>query len=393
MKDLWAIILAAGSGTRMAQAAGGPKQFLRWRGAPLYWASARTFSRLAPMRGIVFVFPQGQADSMRPQVEELLHSDPLGLDHRVVDGGARRQDSVACGLAALPGQCGAVLVHDAARPFASAGMCMSLVECLQLGAVAAIPAVPVKDTVKCVREGMVQQTLERARLVAVQTPQAFDRSVLEQAHERARQENWEVTDDASMVERMGREVRVVDGEEGNIKITTPEDLAALHVEKRAVPVTGWGYDVHRYGPGRPMMLGGVTIQGGPEVVAHSDGDVLLHALTDAVLGTFGGGDIGRHFPDTDPANDNLSSSIFVKEAMEMAHRAGVELTCVDMTIIAQTPRLVPWHERIRRSVARLLELDEDCVNVKATTEEKLGFTGRKEGIKAVVSVAGLRSKG
>jgi 2-C-methyl-D-erythritol 4-phosphate cytidylyltransferase/2-C-methyl-D-erythritol 2,4-cyclodiphosphate synthase len=195
-----------------------------------------------------------------------------------------------------------------------------------------------------------------------------------------------------MVELAGGTIRVVPGETANLKITNPEDLRVLAAPTPApVPCTGFGYDVHAYGGTRPMVLGGMPIAGAPLVKAHSDGDVLLHALCDAILGCLGLGDIGEHFPDSDKKFDNISSAILLSEVMDKARHMGLTVTHVDLTVIAQTPRLSPHKAGIRANVARLMELSDHQVNVKATTEEHLGFTGRKEGIKAVAVVTAART--
>lgn len=390
--EVWAVLLAAGSGTRLANAVGGvKKQFISWKGHPLFWHSALTFSKTPAVSGIVFVFPHDQVEEMRGVVAKLDGVDSLGMPIKVVAGGKRRQDSVFNGLNELPTGCTHVLVHDSARPFASAAMMSSIVDMLQGGMDAVIPAVDVTDTIKEVEGDVVEKTLVRSRLKAVQTPQGFSLPVLHAAHKQADEEGWDVTDDASMVEMAGKDVHICDGEEGNVKITNPEDLKRIEEDSRVLPCVGWGYDVHKYGEGRPMVLGGVPIPGGPQVIAHSDGDVLLHALSDAILGLFGGGDIGHHFPDTSAACENMSSGIILKEVMVKAEEAGVEIVHVDMTIIAQIPKLSPHRELIRKNVASVMGLDKNQVNVKATTEEKLGFTGEKKGIKAVAAVTGLRN--
>ena len=389
-KNVWGIILAAGSGTRLAEASGGvAKQYLAYKGAPLFWHSARVFARVAGVRGLVFVFPPSDVQDMAKQVELFCRAEDLGLDRRITAGGERRQDSVLNGLDQLPAECDAVLVHDAARPFVTARLIHSLLDGLE-HACGVIPALEVTDTVKRVSGQAVAETLVRSELRAVQTPQAFETKVLKEAHRKALEEGWDVTDDASMVEHLA-EVIVVPGEPGNIKITTPADLAALAEPVPApVPCVGWGYDVHRFGGDRPLVLGGVPIQGGPTVQAHSDGDVLLHALMDALLGLIGGGDIGTHFPDTDAAFDNASSGMLTKEVLAMVREAGVRIVNADLTVITQIPRLAPWAAQITANVLRLLELSPGQVNVKATTEEGLGFTGEKKGIKAVAVVTGMR---
>ena len=421
--NIWAILLAAGQSSRLAsQGFSLPKQFLNHGDAPLFWHSARTFSRIPAIRGIVFVFPgtfpvfsqsclPGLPDEKRFAEEDALASyemligalaerDRLGLPWQIAFGGERRQDSVANGLELLPVACDAVLIHDSARPFASAVLVQSVIAALEEGNEAVIPGIPVIDTIKSVDAcGQVVETHERVNLRAVQTPQGFLLRSLRQAHATARESGWEVTDDASLMERCGRSVLVVPGEEGNGKITTMRDLSFLKnssdrensgTSSALVPCSGFGYDVHRYGGNRPFILGGVPIACEQQVCAHSDGDTLLHALIDALLGCIGGGDIGTIFPDTDPAFDNISSGILLSEVLERCRLAGLVITNVDITVIAQTPRLSPHKESIGANLAKLLQISRRAVNVKATTEEGLGFTGEKKGIKVAALVSGLR---
>ena len=397
----WALLLAAGRGSRMAAATGGmSKQFLIWKDSPLYWHSALTFSRSSAVAGIVFVFPLGELARCEAEVRALDARQPLGLPWAAVEGGAERDDSVRNGLAALPGAAVHVLIHDAARPFMSARLVRTVQAELAAGAVAVIPALPVTDTIKMVEGARVLSTLPRHRLVAVQTPQGFARAELEAAHaarmeEAARGQGQPVTDDAMLMEAAGHAVRVVPGEKTNVKITTVEDMALLSPPPSLQPRTGMGYDVHRYAQdagdpkARPMKLGGIAIDKAPAVLAHSDGDVLLHALCDALLGCACLGDIGEHFPDADARFDNISSAILLDQVLTRVRRAGLRLCHADMTIVAQRPRLASFKDAIRRNVARLLQLPPEAVNVKATTEERLGFTGREEGIKAYAVVSAL----
>lgn len=403
----WAVILAAGQGSRLA-AAGvqEKKQFLEYQQRPLFWHSAKTLARVPRIFGLIYVFPEAEFLSAQETVIELEGADGVSIPWLCITGGARRQDSVAKALAALPPDCDNVLVHDAARPFASATLCNALLDNLEAGAPGVIPVLPVCDTIKRVAinpEGSEQiaETLLRSELRAVQTPQAFALETLRHAHERADKEGWDVTDDASMVERLGLVVQTVPGEERNVKITTLKDLELL-APQNSTPspggrmVCGWGYDVHRYvaenqAKARPMKLGGVPIQtkGCPCVQAHSDGDVLLHALTDALLGCMGQGDIGDRFPDSDPTLDNAPSTALLDAVLQDALAMGASLMHVDLTIIAQTPKLMPHKKRIRDNVAKLLHVPTERVNVKATTEEGLGFTGEKKGIKAVAMVTAM----
>jgi 2-C-methyl-D-erythritol 4-phosphate cytidylyltransferase / 2-C-methyl-D-erythritol 2,4-cyclodiphosphate synthase len=394
----WTVLLAAGSGTRLAGATNGvKKQFLCLDGRPLYWRSLAALARCPGLAGVVVVFPPDDLSDAGRDLAERLAAESLGLDVTWTAGGARRQDSVRNGLSALPPGCRQVLVHDAARPFVSPALINRVLAALDAGQRAVIPAVPVTDTVKLLAGDTVARTLPRDELAAVQTPQGFTVALLRQAFAAA--EDFTATDDASLVERLGQPVFTVPGDPANMKITTPEDLSRLSGAAPAMwPVTGYGYDVHRYvdpgrpdkRPGRPLKLGGYPITGAPQVLAHSDGDVLLHAVTDAILGCVGEGDIGRHFPDSDPALDNMASGVFLSEVLLLSRQRGLTINQVDLTIIAQIPKIGPHAEAIRVSVAALLGLDKSRVNLKATTEEGLGFTGRKEGIKAVALVSGWR---
>ncbi len=423
----WGILLAAGRGARL-EAAGLPdaKQFIDYQGTPLYWTSALTMSRVARLSGIIFVFAADRVEAERERIEKLNTDNILGLPWRVATGGAERQDSVCNALALLEAKdaCDLVLIHDAARPFASPALYNRILDELvgdtgtgqgqdnKPPVCGAIPAIAVTDTIKEVcavssesptNEGhakavheIVVATPDRHKLRAVQTPQGFNLAILRKAHAMALAQSWHVTDDAALLERCQYTVHVVEGEAANTKITNPEDLALLqHTTKpQPMPCVGWGYDVHRYGKGRPMRLGGIPIDQPvgkvPEIIAHSDGDVLLHALCDALLGCIGAGDIGQHFPDTDAAYDNASSVVLLDKVLIMTRDAGLTITHVDMTIMAQIPRLAPYREAIRNNIARLLNLPQTSVNFKATTEEGLGFTGEKLGIKAVAAVTGLR---
>lgn len=391
--SLWTIILAAGQGSRLAPITGGArKQFLHFEGHPLYWRSVLTMSAIPALAGVVLVFPAQELDLRVAELDNLKNISPPGVRILAVCGGDRRQDSVRLGLAALPRDCTRVLVHDSARPFFTPALGQALLAGLADESCGVIPVIPVTDTIKQVENSLVLSTPTRETLRAVQTPQLFPVDLLRRVHEQALAEDWTVTDDASMFERAGLTIRTVPGETANLKITTPEDLRVLATHTPLpVPCTGFGYDVHAYGGNRPMVLGGMPIAGAPFVKAHSDGDVLLHALCDAILGCLGLGDIGDHFPDSDERFENISSAILLSEIMDKARALGLCLTHVDLTVIAQTPRLTPHKAAIRGNVARLLELCDQQVNVKATTEEHLGFTGRKEGIKAVAVVTGART--
>ena len=397
--NIWGIILAAGSGSRLAGAVDSsrPKQFLNFEGRPLYFAGAGRMARVARLCGLVFVFPPDQFAEAVQELRDLTAQNCLGIPWLTVAGGKRRQDSVNSGLQALPSECTHVLVHDGARPFVSAELINRVCDRLEAGAVAVIPGVEPVDTIKRIESGpegeRVAATLQRVELRAVQTPQGFELAALRKAHLEAEKNNLSVTDDAALLESLGIKVELVQGDMDNIKITHPGDLTRL-VQYPAplplLPCNGFGYDVHKYGQGRPMKLGGVPIAGAPEVIAHSDGDVLLHALTDALLGCLAQGDIGELFPDNDAAYDNIDSGVLLSEVLDRIHASGIVVTHVDLTIIAQIPKISPWKECIARNIASLMHLPSRAVAVKATTEEGLGFTGEKKGIKAVALVSAYR---
>ncbi|MDR2076204.1 MAG: 2-C-methyl-D-erythritol 4-phosphate cytidylyltransferase [Desulfovibrio sp.] len=411
--NIWAILLAAGSGSRLALPGSRlPKQFLNLDGFPLFWRSAATLARLAPLRGILFVLPsrwEGEGGDISPdrlyegirRLEATRPGQSLGLPWLVALGGPRRQDSVWNGLTALPPDCDAVLIHDAARPFASPALMARVLAPLLEGRPAVIPAVPVTDTIKAVQASAetgdktlkVARTCPRRQLRAVQTPQGFARKALVQAHIRAREEGIFATDDSALLEADGVPVLVVEGEETNRKITTAADLPLLQPGEPAaprIPCTGLGYDVHRYGGDRPFILGGVPLACPFLLSAHSDGDALLHALMDALLGCIGAGDIGELFPDTDPAYEGVSSGLLLAETLVLCRRQGLEIAHADITVIAQAPRIAPQRKAIAANVANLLHLPISRVSIKATTEEYLGFTGEKKGIKVLALVTGSR---
>ena len=385
----WAILLAGGSGSRLVAATGGvKKQFLPYQGRPLFWHSLATFAAMPAIHGLVLVFPEQDLATAQALFADHAQQSPPGVPVLWACGGASRQDSSANGLAALPPECDRVLVHDTARPFISPPLAQRVLDGLACSD-AVVPGLPLTDTIKQVQGEEVTATMPRFDLRAVQTPQGFHTPILRRAHTQAATAGHAVTDDAAMVEYAGGRVTLVPGEPENRKITTAEDLAMLPPAAPSHrPCTGWGYDVHRFGPGRPMKLGGVPITNGPEVQAHSDGDVLLHAVIDALLGCLGQGDIGEHFPDTDPGYDNINRGVLLAKTLDLAAHSGLHIEHVDLTIITQVPKIAPWKAQITKNVCALLGLSPQQVNLKASTEEGLGFTGSKQGIKAVAQVIG-----
>ncbi len=390
---IWGAVLAAGRGTRLAGMTGGrAKQFLPFRGLPLYWHSIEKFAANDAIEGLVLALPKDAIDTESPVIRKLCQDRGIVKPLLLSAGGELRQDSVRLALERVPDGVSHVLIHDSARPFFSPALVTRVITALTSGCEGVIPVIPVTDTIKVVTEGVVTKTLDRSALAAVQTPQGFNLPLLRLAHSHALSRHLTATDDAFLLESDGCSVYTVLGEEKNVKITNPEDLSLL--EKPAASahfVVGMGYDVHRYGDGRPMVLGGVPItDAGLQVVAHSDGDVLLHALMDALLGCAALGDIGLLFPDSDVAFEGASSVRLLETVLALVRQKGIEPVHADLTIIAQRPKISPWRERIRLNIARLLSLTDGDVNIKATTEEGLGFTGRIEGIKASAVVTCLR---
>lgn len=295
---------------------------------------------------------------------------------RVVNGGETRADSVRAGIGAATGNI--VAIHDAARPFVSREVISRTIAAAE-DCGAAAPAVAVKDTIKLAEaDGTVQQTPDRAHLFAVQTPQCFLREKYLQALELVTPDRAAaVTDDCSLFELAGFPVRLTQGDYKNIKITTIDDLKG---ESRMR--IGHGYDVHRLVEGRRLILGGVEIPYEKGLLGHSDADVLLHAVSDALLGAAALGDIGKHFPDNDPQYEGADSLKLLSRVGELLHGAGYAVGNIDATVLCQAPKLAPHIPAMRKNIADALGIEVDAVSVKATTEEKLGFTGAGEGIAA-----------
>jgi 2-C-methyl-D-erythritol 4-phosphate cytidylyltransferase/2-C-methyl-D-erythritol 2,4-cyclodiphosphate synthase len=302
-----------------------------------------------------------------------------------VEGGASRQHSVLNGLEALAGEPpDLVAIHDAARPFVRPDDIAACLRSLSApGVDGAVLGVPLADTLKRVERSAIVQTVPRAQLWRAQTPQVFRYPALLAAHRavalRASHEATAMTDDAAVAEHAGLKVVMVQGREDNRKITTVDDLQSqAAMETR----TAFGFDVHGFGPGHAVMLGGIAIPHAQTLAGHSDADVALHALTDAVLGTIGAGDIGQHFPPSDPQWRGASSDRFLRHAVELLQAAGGRLVHLDLTLVCQAPRIGPHREAMVESIARIAGVVRGRVSVKATTTEGLGFTGRGEGIAA-----------
>ena len=371
--SVWAVIVAAGSGTRMGLPIN--KTLAALGGETVLERSVRAFDGLTD--GVVVVY--------RAEDEETVRA--LRLPAVLAPGGDTRQASVLSGLHALPEDAEIVLVHDAARPFVTRETIEQCVESARKYG-SGVAAMPVTDTIKRADEnGRVLETLPRETLWAMQTPQAFRAAELRAAIETLQARGESATDDARAMEACGHTVRLVEGEAGNIKLTRPEDLAIARarIEKNGGETmlrVGHGYDAHRLVEDRKLILCGVEIPYEKGLLGHSDADVALHALMDALLGALALGDIGGHFPDSDAKYKGVSSMLLLREVAALLAAQGAAVNNVDVTILAQRPKLKPYIEQMRRNVADALQIDVSRVSVKATTTEGMGFEGEGLGISA-----------
>ncbi len=368
-----AILAAAGRGRRFGAASN--KVFAPLAGRTVLEWSARALLSSGVVERIVVA---AAADDVE-RVQQLLAGTP-GIDSICI-GGEERADTIRLALAHLPAETRWVAVHDGARPLVSPALVRALVAAARADG-AAVPAIAVSDTLKRSELGRTTvETASRAGLFAVQTPQVFDRGLLERAYAAPGPVG---TDDASYVERLGHPVTLVPGERRNIKITVRDDLEIAEGWMRGELRTGFGYDVHRLTPARDLVLGGVplTHPEGLGLEGHSDADVLLHAICDALLGAAALGDIGTHFPNTDPAFSGISSLELLQRVRGALSQAGWFTQNVDAMLIAEQPRIRPHVEAMRAAIADALGIDAGRISVKATTNERLGFEGREEGMAA-----------
>jgi 2-C-methyl-D-erythritol 4-phosphate cytidylyltransferase/2-C-methyl-D-erythritol 2,4-cyclodiphosphate synthase len=363
------ILAAGGAGLR----AGVVKQWATLGGETVLRRAARALAASGVIDEIVVVVPAGEESRGAADLQGL----PIPV--RAVAGGAARADSVRAGLEALP-DVAVVVVHDAARPFATAALARAVAEAAAVRG-AALAALPATDTVKRGEGNRVAETLDRRALWLAQTPQAFRAPLLRRAFASAGASAAEATDECQLVERLGAEVALVPGEPGNFKITGADDLARARALLEPAVAMGVGYDVHAFAPGRKLVLGGVEFEG-DGLLGHSDADICAHAICDAVLGAAGLGDIGRHFPDTDPRWKGVSSLLLLREVAGKAARLGWKVGNCDVTLAARRPKITPRAEEMRARLAEALGISPAQVNVKATTGEGLGFVGRGEGIAA-----------
>ncbi len=388
------LVVAAGRGSRAG--AGLPKQYRRLAGGTVLAHGLSALHRAAPKALIAPVIHEEDLD--------LYYESVAGLDalkarrlKSPIYGGATRQASVFAGLEALDAdrenRPKIVLIHDAARIFANEKLIMRAISAARCYG-AAIPGVAVTDTIKEVdADSSIAATPPRARLRAVQTPQAFDFDLILAAHRKAAAAGADgLTDDAAIAEWAGHSVHVFEGDAGNMKITSAEDLATA--EARLIRDLediriGQGYDVHAFGPGDHIWLGGSKIPHDHGLVGHSDADVLSHAITDALLGAVANGDIGSHFPPSDPQWRGATSKIFLAAAAAKVRERGGMIAHIDATVVCERPKIGPHREAIRASIATTIGVPLDRVAVKATTSERLGFTGREEGV-ASIAIATVR---
>jgi 2-C-methyl-D-erythritol 4-phosphate cytidylyltransferase/2-C-methyl-D-erythritol 2,4-cyclodiphosphate synthase len=399
------LVLGAGLGERL----GGelPKAFVPLLGRSLLVRSLAVMAAVPEVDRVVPVVAPGD-------LERFAELDVAGIPKLTapVPGGEERQDSMRAGLAALDDGISLVVVHDAARPLVTAGEVSRAIDAArECGA--ALLAHPVRDTIKRVREGAVVETPERSQCYGAQTPQVFRRELLVESLARAEAEGVVATDDAQLVERLGQRVQVVEGSPENIKITLPADLTLAEAilrsrgegpstgegrgqgsgegrdvgkDERVSARIGQGFDAHQLAAGRPLVLGGVEIPSSEGLLGHSDGDVLLHAVSDGILGALGEGDLGRHFPSSDPALEGIESGKILARVVAMMRQRGLSVGNLDATVIAQAPRLAPHQEKMRASLAGLLGVDEERVNLKVTSTDHLGALGRGEGIASLAVV-------
>lgn len=382
------VVVAAGRGERAGASVEGPKQYRRIGGKPVIWHTLQRFLAWPQSGPIVVV--------IHPDDQALFAAATEGLNATsrltVVMGGATRQISVLNGLNALSNQgIEHVMIHDGVRPFVDAALLNRIADNLRTGKPAVLPATPVADTIKRADgAAIVKQTVPRKDLFAAQTPQSFHFDTILAAHRRAADAGpADFTDDASIAEWAGIPVHLIEGSVDNIKLTVKRDIAMADYKLRGSTVpdvrTGNGYDVHQLEPGDGVTLCGIFIPHDQRLKGHSDADVALHALTDALLATCGAGDIGDHFPPSDMQWKGAPSRIFLEHAARIVRAAGGTIMNADISLIAEAPKVGPHRQAMREKLAEILGISLDRCSVKATTNETIGFVGRREGIAAIAT--------
>jgi 2-C-methyl-D-erythritol 4-phosphate cytidylyltransferase / 2-C-methyl-D-erythritol 2,4-cyclodiphosphate synthase len=383
------VIAAGGTGTRMNS--GIPKQFIEVAGKPIILRTIESIASLEEVRQIIIALPLEYLAA----AEEMLQRQPMRVEVHCVPGGSNRQDSVRCGVAHVRSDVDVIMVHDAVRPLCDRDTMLRVLDAAWKKG-AAVPGLPATETIQRVsRGGRVLSTPPRQELYAIQTPQAFHAGILKTALERAHNEGFGGTDESSVVRWAGNPVVVVPGSPDNIKITRPLDLEIAELlifrrlrEENGMAMSestlriGQGIDYHRLVEGRKLILGGVEIPFEKGLEGHSDADALSHAICDALLGAAGLGDIGQHFPDTDPSNRGRSSLEFLQEVRKKIETEGWTIRNVDATLLVQRPRIAPHATAMKRNIANALGLNMTEVNLKATTTEGMNAEGHGEGISA-----------
>ena len=359
-----AVIVAGGKGSRM----GRPKQLLPLAGKPVLVRTVEAFKKCPSVREVIVVTPPENQEVLRGYFSDLIYALP----------GATRLASVQSGLSCVNVQAGLVAIHDGARPLvnpAAIENCLAVAE--KKGA--AVLAVPVKDTIKQVKEKAVEKTLDRSRLWAAQTPQCYQVNILKQALEKFGSEQ-DATDESQLVEKTGTKVQIVESDYKNSKITTPEDLVCAQalVDEEVVQRTGFGFDLHRLEPGRKLFIGGAEIPHCKGFLGHSDGDLVLHALCDAVLGAICAGEIGILFPPTDPTIKGIDSKEIAKRVLQIVREHQAEIVHLDATIITEDPKIKPHYETVRKSLSNVFEIPLEAVSFKSKSHEHVGEIGRGE---------------
>jgi 2-C-methyl-D-erythritol 4-phosphate cytidylyltransferase/2-C-methyl-D-erythritol 2,4-cyclodiphosphate synthase len=383
-----AVIVAGGSGLR----AGGetPKQYQLIGGKPVIWWTLKAFLDHPKISFVQVVVGEGHEQEL---ARSLLG---LALPPHII-GGVTRQDSCRLGVEACAStKPQKILIHDAARPFVSADLISEVINHLD-HTNAVIPGLRIAETLKLAPEGTIRKTIDRANIWLAQTPQGFSFPIILEAHRKAaREQTAGLTDDASVAENAGIVVQMILGNTENVKLTTAKDIdqanRKLDREDQANSYEtriGQGIDFHVFGPGNAVWLCGVEVPHTHKLKAHSDGDVALHALTDAILGAIGEGDIGTHFPPSDKQWKNAASSIFIKKAIALLEQRGGKLVNVDITILAEAPKVSPHLTAMKSSLSSLLKIEPDRIAIKATTTEKMGALGRKEGM-AAMAIASVK---
>lgn len=388
MMKTYVILLAGGRGTRMRR--GINKVLIPLDGISVLRRSAEGFAGLVD--GMIVVYHPSDQSAILHEIENAAIDFPVCY----TPGGDSRQESVYHGLRALrfePDDI--ILIHDAARCLISRELISAVIRSVRKDD-SGIPGLPVSSTYKiCNQNGFITSTPDRSLLYEAQTPQGFRAAVILSAFAQSEKDGFEGTDDASVVEHAGYPVKMISGERRNIKLTTAEDLdtalVLLGKEDKMIR-TGMGYDVHRFSDGRKLILCGVDIPHDRGLLGHSDADVAVHALMDALLGACALGDIGKHFPDQDPGLEGISSLILLKRTEEMIRNQGYLPVNIDITIVAQKPKLAQYIDSMTEKIAETMNMDIDRINVKATTTEKLGFEGREEGISAYAVCTVIRQR-